>query len=536
MTDEDPNNEENPEETPEEEGDDPGDGQDGEGEGDGDENEGDGDGNEGDGGEDEGDGAGEEDNVTTTDGYEHGVYGVLKDSVIASVDEATTATVAVGTLPVHLLADYTGLVGAPLPMADSTAKSDYGYSTSWDKFTLCEVMQGFLGASSGNIGGLYCINVLDPSSHKKGTDTTTSLTFADGVAVLDDELAIVSTIAVDGVTAANTSAAYDWSTGKITIKATGATGAKTVTYRQVDVTAVTTADFTEAIGAIDDLYPLYNVVPDLILAPGWSQTPAIYAALVEKAQSVNGHFLGFVLAASTSAATVEAAIAWKASNGYTSKFSKACWPCVTDLGGDVYHLSTLFAREMARKDADSDGVPYKSASNTALTDAGVCLADGTAVKIYDEEGNHLNAYGISTAKAWGGVVRLWGGHTAGYIYGASGTEASAVFDTNIRMLCHLVNGFQRRWVDEIDQPMTLALRDTILFSEQGLLDGLVARGALVGNPKIRFSRSSNTDSDIVQGVFTWDVEATPTPQFKTARAVVAYTTEGFDAYITEGGE
>lgn len=469
--------------------------------------------------------------------YTHGAYGTLKDAVIASASEASTATVALGTLPVHLLADYAGLVGAPIAMSDATAKAEFGYSDTWSSFTLCEVMQAFLGGSSGNIGGLYCINVLDPATHKAATDTEVSVTFADGVGTIADELAIVSTIAVDGIAAENTSASYDWTTGKITIKATGASGAKDVTYRRVKPDAVTAADVVSAVDVVDDLYPLANVIPSMLIAPGWSENPTVCAALVSKAQGIDDHFLGFVLAdIPTSAATIEAAIAWKASSGYTSKYSKVCWPRVTDASGAVYHLSTIYAREMARNDAANDGVPYVTASNTVISNGGVCLADGTAVRLYNEHGNQLNAYGISTAIAWGGQVRLWGGHTAGFINDASDNEASAIFDTNIRMLCYIINGFQTRWIDSIDQPMTLALRDTILFAEQSLLDGLVAQGALVGSPTVQFLPSSNQTGDIVQGNFTWDISATPTPQFKTARAVVAYTTDGFDAYIESEGE
>ncbi|MBQ9000262.1 MAG: hypothetical protein IJ087_00215 [Eggerthellaceae bacterium] len=469
--------------------------------------------------------------------YTHGIYGTLKDAVVPNAAEASSATVAVGTLPVHLLADYTGMVGVPIAMSNATAKSEFGYSDSWDKFTLCEVMQSFLGGSSDNIGGLYCINVLDPATHKAASDTEVSVTFADGVGTITDELAIVSTIAVDGITADNTSASYDWVSGKTTIRATGATGAKDVTYRRVTPNTVAASDIVSAIAAIDDLYPLENVIPNILIAPGWSDNPTVYAALVSKTQAIDEHFLGFVLAdIPTSAATIEAAIAWKASNGYTSKYSKVCWPCASDASGKIYHLSTLYAREMVRNDARNDGVPYVTASNTVVSSGGVCLANGTTVKLYNEHGNSLNEYGISTAIAWGGQVRLWGGHTAGFIDSAADNEASAIFDTNIRMLCYIINGFQTRWINSIDQPMTIALRDTILFSEQSLLDGLVAQGALVGSPTVAFLPSSNTPGDIIQGNFTWDISATPTPQFKTARAVVAYTTDGFDAYIESDGE
>ena len=473
------------------------------------------------------------------EGYKHGVYGTLKDAVVATVDEASTAVVAIGTLPIHLLSDYSGLIGVPIPMPDASAKNLYGYSDEWSSFTLCEVMQAFFGGSSGNIGGLYCINVLDPATHKAGSDTEATVTFTDGVGTITDDLAIISTIAVDDISAANTSATYDWSTGVITIRATGATGSKTVTYRRVAPASVTAAQVAAAVGAIDDLYPLDNVIPNILIAPGWSDNATVYDALVAKAQAIDEHFLGFVVAdipTSSSSDTIEEAIAWKATNGYSSKFSKVCWPMIKDVAGVVYHLSTLYAREMVRNDELNDGVPYMTASNTSIAGGGICLSDGTSVKMYNEQGNALNEYGISTAIAWGGEVRLWGGHTAGFAHGSNTQEASAIFDTNIRMLCYIVNGFQTRWIDKIDQPMTLALQETILFTEQALLDGLVAQGALVGNPTVAFTRTNNPASDIIQGIFTWDISATPTPQFKTARAIVAYSTDGFDAYIAGEGE
>ena len=470
--------------------------------------------------------------------YKHGTYGVLKDAVVSSVDEASTAVVAIGTLPVHLLADYSDTVGVPLPMPDASAKNRYGYSPTWTSFTLCEAMQAFLGGSAGNIGGLYAINVLDPAKHKAATDTEVQVTFTNGVGTITDELAIVSTIAVTGVTDAT--AYYDWATGVTTINAGDASGAKTVTYRRINPTAVTAADIVAAVEAVDDLYPLLNVIPNVLIAPGWSDNASVYSALVAKAQAIDEHFLGFVVADIPATATVdtaEKAIAWKAANGYTSKFSKVCWPMMKDVSDTVYHLSTLFAREMVRNDELNDGVPFASASNTSVAGGGVCLADGTTVKMYNEHGNALNEYGISTAIAWGGEVRLWGGHTAGYAFGSTSQDASAIFDTNIRMLCYILNGFQTRWIDEIDRPMTLALQETILFNEQAILDGLVAQGALVGNPTVSFTPSNNPGSSIVQGEFTWDIAATPTPQFKTARAIVAYTTDGLNVYISdsEGG-
>lgn len=463
--------------------------------------------------------------------YLHGTYGALKDAVIQSTEEASTAAVIIGTLPVHLLPDYDGTVGTPLLMSNASAKETYGYVSDWEDFTLCEAVQAFF-AGGNNIGPIYAINVLDPDTHRADTSVEASVTFTGGVAVLDDSLAIAKTIAIANVT--DLAVEWDYAAEHYVLHSATATGTKTATYRRVNPDAVTAAQVASAVAVVDDIYPAHNAIPSLLLAPGWSQEPVVYDALCAKAQSIDEHFFAFVVAdlSAESATTAVQAIALKATNAMSSKFSKVCWPMVADAAGTTYHLSTLFAREMVSNDLERDGVPFATASNTVVSLAKVCLADGTTVRMYAEDGNDLNEHGISTAIAWGGQLRLWGGHTAGYEFGAA-NDATAVFDTTMRMMEWVLNEFQTAWIDRIDEPMTIALRDTIVASEQDKLDGLVAQGALVGNPTVVFLQTSNEDSDLIEGNFTWDFAITPTPQFKSAKAIVAYTAEGLNAYITE---
>lgn len=466
--------------------------------------------------------------------YLHGTYGVLKDAVIQGAEEASTAAVIIGTLPVHLLPSYDGTVGTPLKMSNASAKEAFGYASDWDSFTLCEAVQAFF-AGGNNIGPIYAINVLDPDKHKESTTIEASVTFTGGVAILDDNLAIAKTIKVSGVS--DLAAEWDYAAEHYVLSSATATGTKTATYSRVKPAAVTAAQVAAAVAAVDDIYPAYNAIPSLLLAPGWSSDGAVYEALCSKAQSIDEHFYAFVLAdlSAKDATTAQAAVAAKAAAAMSSKFSKVCWPMGADASGTLYHLSTLFAREMVSNDLERDGVPYATASNTVVQLAKVCLADGTLVRMYAEDGNDLNEHGISTAIAWGGKVRLWGGHTAGYEFGTD-NDATAVFDTTMRMMEWVLNEFQTAWIDRIDEPMTIALRDTIVASEQDKLDGLVAQGALVGKPTVTFLQTSNDESDLIEGNFTWDFAITPTPQFKSAKAVVAYTAEGLSAYITESQE
>ena len=107
------------------------------------------------------------------------------------------------------------------------------------------------------------------------------------------------------------------------------------------------------------------------------------------------------------------------------------------------------------------------------------------------------------------------------------------------MLFYIANEFQREWGSTIDQPMTLALRDTILNREQEKLDALVSVGALIGAPTVELTDGESTEaSDVLLASFEWHVSATITPPLKAATVTVSYTDAGFAVlYGTEeGGE
>ena len=146
------------------------------------------------------------------------------------------------------------------------------------------------------------------------------------------------------------------------------------------------------------------------------------------------------------------------------------------------------------------------------------------------EANKLCEKGIATLAFWGDAWRLWGDSTAAYTFGGD-MDARDIFDVSMRMLFYLTNRFQRVWAPTIDKPFTLSVRDTILTREQENLDSLVALGALIGKPKIIFEADSNPISDIKEGNFRFDIQVTPTPPLRSARAYVAYTDAGFSAYF-----
>ena len=457
-----------------------------------------------------------------------------------------------------------GVINEPIKLSNMIgAQRKLGYAADWGTFTLCEVMNAHFNNTLGNIGPIYVINVLDPSAgkHRKATETTKQLSFTGGRAEFASSTIILDTLTIamseGGDYAEGTDYAVDYNFTKGTVIITSLiedsplTGTLTASFYEVDDSAIEDDDIIGGVTAggeysglssIALLYPEQFAVCNLIAAPGWSQSPAVYNAMLTASQKINGHWDAFVVAdlplvdgSAQAVDTITKAIAWKKNNAFTGERSKVYWPQGIDNLGNIYHLSTLAVVELMRADFSHNSVPMETCGNKAIPIIKQYFgANATNRGFSQQEGKELTQNGISTAVAWGGEWVLWGDHTAAYTYGA-GVDPRAIFDVSMRMLMHITNDFQREWSPRIDEPMTRALKDEIINREQEKLDGYVSMGALLGEPQIVFLESENSTTDIMNGDFRWDIAVTPTPPLKSASVYVAYTDAGFSVYY-EGGD
>lgn len=484
--------------------------------------------------------------------YKYGVYGSLGTDIVQSASQASVVPVYFGTAPVNLLPDYKGAVNTPIKIYNlSEAKSKLGHfadSALWDKYTLCEAVEAHFNNANGNIGPIYVINVLDPDKHKSEA-TTVPLVFANRKATVSTTGIIIATFAIEGkVLGTDYTLSYNPDTGVLTVTDIGETAIESATasFAEVDFNAITAETViggkdsdgvTTGIASLRLVYQNFDAIPTYIAAPGWSDNPEVYAALVAASQKINDHWSAFVFAdiPTEDVATIDAAIKWKKENGYNSGYSKVFWPKVKT-GKAVYHLSTLALVEKVRCDTNNDSVPYETCANKAIPVSGLYINASSRLVGYDRpDANKLTAAGITTAIYWESNWRVWGDHTAAYDYEGE-YNAREIFDSNILMLFYITNGFQREWGSTIDKPMTLALRDTILNREQEKLETLVSKGALVGSPTVALatgSEGSSEASDISLANFEWRIAATITPPLKAATVVVSYTDAGFQ--ILYGG-
>lgn len=490
--------------------------------------------------------------------YLYGAYGHIGDTVAQSAVQAGTTPVYIGTAPVNLIRGYAdaGAINSPVKISNLIdAQRKLGYSSDWASFTLCEAMTAHFDNKLGNIGPIYMINVLDPAIHKVELETTKSLSFTGGRCEFKSDTIILDTLVLaEKVEGTDFTIDYNFTKGTVIINSVDPdaplTGTIVATFSEIDASTIEDTDIIggvtsggeySGIGAIALLYPEQNAVANLIAAPGWSEIPSVYNAMIAATQKINGHWDAFAIAdiplesGGSTIDTIELAKAWKTTNAYNSERSKVYWPQVIDSLDRVYHLSTLAMVELMRADFSHGSVPMETCGNKQIPVIRQYFGASSSNRGFDQQtGKELTSNGICTAVAWGGQWVLWGNHTAAYTYGTD-VDPRAIFDVNMRMLMHITNSFQREWSPEIDEPMTRALKDRIVNREQEKLDAYVGMGALIGSPAIVFLESENPTGDIMNGDFRWDIQATPTPPLKSASVYVAYTDAGFSVYY-EGGE
>ena len=159
--------------------------------------------------------------------YKHGTYGELRASKVKSSTNSDTVVVYVGTAPVNLVRGYAnaGIINAPIKLSNMVdAQAKIGYAADWDAFTLCEAVAEHFDNTVGNVGPIYVINVLDPTTHRKSENTSISVAFSGGRGEFASSTIILDTIAIqDKVEGTDYEVAYNFNTGKVVITSIGET-------------------------------------------------------------------------------------------------------------------------------------------------------------------------------------------------------------------------------------------------------------------------------------------------------------------------
>ena len=486
--------------------------------------------------------------------YLHGAYGQIQAVGSRVSTDSMSAIVYVGTAPVHMVAGGAETVNKPILVSNiAEAKKKLGYSDDFASFTLCEAMHVHFNHNA--VGPLVLINVLDPKKHIAKQSGSVSLTPEKGrVTIVAAEKIILDTVVVKAgsdTKVKGTDYSISCNVDKKTIvisemeKGSLGTDALTITYQEIDPSAVTTEDVIGAsdgfgrntgVYAVQNVYQETGFIPSFLAAPGFSSIPDIHDALAENSVKINGHWDAYMLVDipifdEEKAVTLSSAAEWKNENGYTKENETVYFPMAAGTDGKKYHLSVLAAANLQVLLSRQDGIPYRTASNTECSlIENLYLGESEVGRVYDDTliNKVLNRNGIASAAFVGGHWVIWGAHSADY--DQENANSINVAETNRMMLYYISNDFQRRRSNDVDKHLTVNDMQSIVAEEQARLDALVKIGALIYG-EVELNAEQEAMSDIMNGDFSITFRVTATPLAKSLTAVVNWAADKFTTYF-----
>ena len=450
--------------------------------------------------------------------YRHGVYKQeIPTSVIAPSQGESGLPVIVGTAPVYM-ADSTCVNKPMLVHTFEEAVSIFGYSDNWDDWTLCEFMysQFVLYGQSPAV----LVNVFNPATHKEEVSGSEyapqngSVNLGQNVISADTQ-----TLYYD-----DEGNAHIATTNSVTLTRLIKAKPSLVTSAEVIGGYSSSTGKNTGLECVQDVYPKYRLIPGLIGAPKYSETPEVAAVMRAKCENINGVFscvcVVDVPSESTGAGVYTAVPAWKTQHNYTSEREIVCWPKVA-LSGKVYHMSTQLIGLMNSVDHKRGDIPYKSPSNELMQMDSCVVSSGQEVMMNLEQANYLNSQGIVTALNWTGGWRSWGNRTGAY---PNSTDVKDVFISVRRMMDYLSNMFVTTFWQKTDEPMTPRLIRTITNSFNMYINSLVAIEALLGG-RVEFREDENAYTDLLNGILRFHVFITPPVPAEVIEGVFEYDPE-----------
>lgn len=464
--------------------------------------------------------------------YYHGASArQVETSVSTPVTASSGVPFVVGSAPVHTVG---GAVNVPVLANNyNEAVAALGYGDDWKKYTLCEMLYSHFklyGASP-----VVFVNVLDPKKHKKTVA-------AENYPVKEKKISLPMEALKDSVKVTGFEAGtdfelfYEGNTLILEIVEGSTipeeTAELSVGFDAVDPSKITAA---EIIGGFDvntkqnsgfelvnAVFAKYTIVPDLLLAPGWSHNSEVAAVMSAKAENINGIFEAKALIdVDTEEVKYYSEVTeWKKKKNINAKTEILCFPLVK-LGDKVFHLSTHAAGLMATVDNDNGGCPAESPSNKGLQIDSAVLADGTEISLEPEQANYLNSNGVVTALNFIGGFVLWGNETASF---PASTDVKDYFIPVSRMFGWVANSVILTYWSKLDKKMTRRLIDSIVDSLNIWLNSLTAEEKLLGG-RVEFKDDENSLTALMAGKAVFHIYMTPPSPAKELEFVLEYDVE-----------
>ena len=260
-----------------------------------------------------------------------------------------------------------------------------------------------------------------------------------------------------------------------------------------------------------------GLVPGQILAPGFSDDPAVAVVIGAKAANINGHFKATGLVdVPSSVAKYTDVPAWVKDNNLTDPALQIFFGSPV-FGNAVEHGSVHLAATVASRDADNEGVPYWSPSNRRMLCNGLTHA-GRELALTPSEAAYLNGQGIVTGLNFTGQMTVWGNRTAAY---PAVTDVKDTFIPVRRMFNYIGNTLVLTAWQFTDSPLRRRFIEQICDSFNLWLNGLAAREYILGG-KVAFLAGENPSTDLIDGTARFHVFIAPPPPAREIRFTLEY--------------
>jgi len=248
----------------------------------------------------------------------------------------------------------------------------------------------------------------------------------------------------------------------------------------------------------DLAYTTFGFRPKIIIAPGFSSTSAIQAALIACATTHRG----CAYLDSATGITTAAAITSRGSGGIwniSDARAKLLFPGILDADGVVDNYSAYAAGLRARIDLEENF--WTSSSNHVIKGiTGLETPITFAINDSTTEANTLNAAGIVTiANSYGTGFREWGNRNASF---PTATDPRT-FESVQRLDDITSESIELAMYPYLDRPINQALIDQILNTVNGYFNTLIGQGALIEGSKCYFETSKNPSTEIAAGHLTF---------------------------------
>lgn len=448
--------------------------------------------------------------------YKHGISTSRDSDISVDTTEASRLQVAIGTAPVNLLDDPSSAVNVPILVSNRNEVKTYlGISTDCANYTL---MQTTLAAfQKVGVAPVVMINVLDPS---KATHVT-------AVAAADFALTSGSvTIEVEGILLNSLVVTSGEETGEadkdyvvefntdgyptLAVTSDGKFADKTtlkIAYTKLNPAGVTAEDIIGGVSAagvrtgielVDEIYSRFEMVADIISAPGYSRLPAVAAALEAKAELAGDliNAMAVIDIESTSTRAVQDVKTAKNTLGCFTRWTTLCWPKVLLAGEEVYASALVAA--VLQYIANNNGNVPTSPDNKKVPIDGVVLDGGTELHLTKKQvNNFLNAYGIVSFAYLGGW-KVWGNNTAAY---PDNTEPNNRFIKCVMVGNYLENRFKTEYLSTIGADGSYKLVDSVVSNYNADLNALVPD--YLAGASVVFAKDENPIADILEGHFVF---------------------------------